>query len=73
MSSWNAVYQGLRNQVITTLTGLVSPESISIGYFGTPIVQSTGQPSAVMELAGQVAQSPMVMLYDRGMSRWKGI
>lgn len=69
MSSWNAVYQGLRNQVIAALDGLVSPSSISIGYFGTPIVQSTGQPSAVMELAGQVAQSPMVMLYDRGMSR----
>jgi len=69
MSSWNAVYQGLRNQVIAALDGLVSPSNISIGYFGTPIVQSTGQPSAVMELAGQVAQSPMVMLYDRGMSR----
>ena len=69
MSSWNAVYQGLRNQVITALDGLVSPSSISIGYFGTPIVQSTGQPAEIMDLAGQVAQSPMVMLYDRGMSR----
>ena len=63
------MYQGLRNQVITALDGLVSPSSISIGYFGTPIVQSTGQPAEIMDLAGQVAQSPMVMLYDRGMSR----
>ncbi len=69
MSSWNAVYQGLRNQVITALGGLVSPSSISIGYFGTPIVQSAGQPSEIMDLANQVAQSPMVSLYDRGMSR----
>ncbi len=69
MASWNAVYQGLRGQVITALDGLVPASSITIGYPGTPIVQSSGQPSEVMALANQVSQSPMVMLYDRGMSR----
>jgi len=70
MSSWNAVYQGLRNQIIGALDGLVPANSITIGYSATFLLQTAGQPDNILAQQAQTLDnSPIVMVYDRGMSR----
>jgi len=70
MSSWNAVYQGLRNQIIGALDGLVPANSITIGYSATFLLQTAGQPDNILAQNAQTLDnSPIVMVYDRGMSR----
>lgn len=70
MASWQTLYQGLRDQIVPALNGIVLPENVTIGYPATSVAQTAGQPDQSMINRGLLAQSsPLVMIYDRSMAK----
>ncbi len=68
MSSWNDVYSGLRSNLITALSNIVQPANITIGFPASVVTLSAGQP-VVNTLTSVNTLGPLVVVYDRGMSK----
>lgn len=67
MSSWFDVYSGLRNNLVTQLSGIVPAKNISIGFPSDPALLNTGQPNAAPPAF--TSKTPIVAVYDRGYSK----